>query len=202
MVWHEIMSDLVHIDVHQVAPTEGRPFWTLVTSGMSDLAMAASEKNKDWAFAELMICLPKEWKLNETDFKDNHFYWPIRWLKTLARFPHDYKTWLCLGHTIPNGDPPKPFHDSVPFSCMMLMRPKTVSTEFWTLPIRENKKIHFFSIVPLYPGEIDLKLKIGAEAFERIFDGHKISELLDPVRPDVSLKTDPTKEKSKRWKFW
>jgi len=193
-VWHEILSDLVHIDVHQVAPTADRPFWTLVTTGMSDLPMAAPAGQKEWAFAELMICLPKEWKMGEIDFKDERFYWPVRWLKFLARFPHKYRTWLSLGHTIPNGDPPKPFHESVSFDCMMLMRPKTVSTEFWTLPIRESKKIHFFSIVPLYPGELELKLQKGSEELERLFEKCKVSELVDPKRRDASRKD--------WWKIW
>ena len=29
-------------------------------------------------------------------------FWPIQMLKFLARFPHEYKTWLGWGHTIPN----------------------------------------------------------------------------------------------------
>lgn len=193
-VWHEILSDLVHIDVHQVAPTEERPFWTLVTSGMSDLPMAAPKGSEAWTFAELMICLPKEWKMAETDFKNEEFYWPVRWLKILARFPHEYKTWLSWGHTIPNGDPSKPFHDSVLFECMMLMRPKTVSSEFWTLPIRENKKVQFFCVTPLYPGEIELKLQKGSQELERLFERYKISELVDPKRRDVSRKD--------WWKVW
>lgn len=36
-VYHEILSDTVHIDVHIVKPTESFPFHRLVTSGMSDL---------------------------------------------------------------------------------------------------------------------------------------------------------------------
>ncbi len=39
MVFHEIVSDLVHIDVHHVLPTEDRDFHTLITSGMSDKPM-------------------------------------------------------------------------------------------------------------------------------------------------------------------
>lgn len=39
MVFHEVISDTVHIDVHHIKPTEERPFHTLVTSGMSDLQM-------------------------------------------------------------------------------------------------------------------------------------------------------------------
>ncbi len=36
-VFHEILSDIVHIDVHFVKPTSEFPFVRLVTSGMSDL---------------------------------------------------------------------------------------------------------------------------------------------------------------------
>lgn len=40
MVFHEVLSDIVHIDIHQIPPTDDRPYWTLVTSGMSDLPMS------------------------------------------------------------------------------------------------------------------------------------------------------------------
>ncbi len=186
MVWHEIVSDLVHIDVHQIAPTEDRPFWTLVTSGMSDLPMHAPDEMGDWRHAEVMICLPKEWKMSEADFKDEQHYWPVRWLKILARFPHEYKTWLSWGHTIPNGDPASSIHPTMPFDCVMLLRPKTVSTEFWTLPVREDKIIQFFAVFPLFPGETALKLKKGAERLDDLFEKNKISEIVNPRRKDIS----------------
>jgi len=40
-VVHEVISDLVHRDVHQAAPSPERPYWTLITTGMSDLPTAA-----------------------------------------------------------------------------------------------------------------------------------------------------------------
>lgn len=43
MVFHEIVSDQVHIDVHWVKPTEERPFHTLITSGMSDKEMTTPD---------------------------------------------------------------------------------------------------------------------------------------------------------------
>ncbi len=187
-VWHEIMSDIVHVDVHQVAPTEERPYWTLITSGMSDLPMKTSKENEAWAYAELMLCLPKEWPLDKADFKDEKYYWPIRWLKILARFPHEYKTWLCWSHSMPNGDPAEPLASNVGFDGVVLHRPKTVSTDFWRLKIRENKVIHFFSVVPLYPGEMQLKLKSGSEALEKLFEENKITEVVDINRKDVSKK--------------
>ena len=38
-VFHEIVSDLVHVDVHLVPPQPNGDFVTLVTSGMSDRPM-------------------------------------------------------------------------------------------------------------------------------------------------------------------
>ena len=64
-VFHELVSDLVHIDVHMVEPTPERPCYTLVTSGMSDKPMQAPEGHEDLAYTELMICLPPNWPLTE-----------------------------------------------------------------------------------------------------------------------------------------
>ena len=33
-VFHEIVSDQVHVDIHWVKPTKERPFHTLITSGI------------------------------------------------------------------------------------------------------------------------------------------------------------------------
>lgn len=194
MVFHEIVSDIVHIDIHEIPPTEERPYWTLVTSGMSDLPMSVPEGREEFAHAELMICLPKNWKMEQSDWNSEANYWPIRWLKICARFPHEYKTWLCWGHTLPNGDPPTPYAENTAFRCLMLGTPRTVSTEFWTLPIREDKTIRFFALYPLYQGEVDLKLKRGAEHLEDLFDRNQITELLDLRRKDLSKKS--------WWKKW
>lgn len=62
-VFHEIISDKVHIDIHVVAPSKKFPWYTLVTSGMSDVPMRAPEQYPDLAFAELFLCLPPDWKM-------------------------------------------------------------------------------------------------------------------------------------------
>src|SRR5262249_26066204 len=60
-VSHEVASPVVHIDVHVVEPSSQRPFYTLVTSGMSDQPMTVPDKALEAGhheLAELMICLP------------------------------------------------------------------------------------------------------------------------------------------------
>jgi hypothetical protein len=50
-VYHEIISDLVHIDIHIIEPTPERPCYTLVTSGMSDIAMNCPEQYPDLKYS-------------------------------------------------------------------------------------------------------------------------------------------------------
>ncbi len=187
-VFHEVISDLVHIDVHIVEPTEARNFYSLVTSGMSDRAMSAPEEYSACAYSELMICLPPDWPMGDEAWKDEENYWPIRLLKTLARFPHDYQTWLWAMHTIPNGNPAEPFADNTKLTGALLMPPLTVGEEFYMLPINDEKMIHFHALIPLYDDEMNLKLKKGAEALFDGFDRIGVSEILIPNRPSSAKK--------------
>jgi hypothetical protein len=185
-VFHELISDKVHIDVHIVNPSDKFPFYTLVTSGMSDMPMHPPEEYADLAYAELFICLPADWKMHQDDWKSERYYWPIQALKYLARFPHQHETWLWYGHTIPNGDPPEPFNSSTKLSSFVLLGPNCVPEEFHELKISEEKTIHFFAIVPLYKEELELKLRSGAEEVENALLAAGYSELLDPNRKSVA----------------
>lgn len=185
MVFHEIISDTVHIDVHHVEPTKERPFHTLITSGMSDLPMNTPHDVESTKYMELMVTLPEHWKINEESFKEERWYWPIRQLKFLARFPHKYNTWLGWGHTIPNGDPAEPYADNTALSGIMILPSITVTSEFYQLPISENKTIEFFSITPLYGAEMDLKLRKGADEILKKFDKHGINDIIYIDRRNV-----------------
>lgn len=121
MVFHELISDKVHLDVHFIPPTPERPFHTLVTSGMSERPMTVPAGAEEFRHAELLICLPATWKLRseengEDPLRDERHYWPIRWLKTLARLPHEHRTWIGPLHAIPNGDPAMPLAPGVRFT--------------------------------------------------------------------------------------
>lgn len=188
-VYHEIASDLVHIDIKIVRPSTERNFYTLVTSGISDLPMRPPEQAKGCEFAELLICLPADWPLDQNDFREERNYWPIQTLKFLARFPHKYDTWIWWGHTIPNGDPPQPLADNTALCGVILAPPVLFPAEFFQLEIDEATTVHFFSVLPLYIEEMNFKLQKGTDDLFDLFDRHRITPLVDLRRPNVCQKS-------------
>jgi len=195
LVFHEIVSDIVHIDVHWVKPTEKFPFHSFITSGMSDKPMSVPKGMEDHKYAELCIFLPADWPLGdesyqttEEAFKDENNYWPIRWLKKLARFPHEFSTWLGRGHTIPNGEAAEPFAANTKFGCMVLFSSLSIDRGFGELTIDDEKTIRFYCLYPLYKEEMEFKLKKGSEALIDKFQKHVVTDIVDIGRPNTCKK--------------
>lgn len=187
-VFHELISDKVHIDVHIIAPTADRPFYSLVTSGMSDKPMNAPEGAEELRYTELMICLPQDWPMSQDEWKkDENSFWPIQTLKFLARFPHEFDTWLFLDHTVPNGDPPETFGDTK-FCCALIGAASTAPQEFWQLKVNDEKTINFFGLYFIYREEMNLKMKKGAEALWDLLEKQGVTELLDVKRKNTAKK--------------
>jgi hypothetical protein len=76
-VFHEIVSDLVHIDVYHVLPTDEKPYHTLITHGMSDMAMNAPENAMSYRYAELMCQLPPSFDFSDNGIEDEKNYWAL-----------------------------------------------------------------------------------------------------------------------------
>lgn len=187
-VYHEIVSDLVHIDVHMIPATEGRPWITLATTGMSELAMPVPDFEGSAAYrrAELLIYLPPDWPLTLESFENEDNYWPIRWLKLLARMPHEYETWLGEGHTIPNNDPPERIANT-PFSGFLLLPPLlSQPEEAYRLETADGETIRFYCLIPLYTEEMDYKIEHGVAALLDRFDTRYITEVVDITRPNLA----------------
>lgn len=184
-VLHELISTTVHVDIHMIPPAPQRPWYTLVTSGMSDLPMNVPEGAEQFRRAELMLRLPESWKLSQEDFKDESNYWPLRWMKFLVRFPHELNTWLCVGHSIPNGDPAEPLHSSTALTGWVLSKPFVGGEGFETLETTDGELIHFFSLIAVHSSEMQLKLDYGAQRLLADLSAADVSDLLQPRRPSV-----------------
>lgn len=188
-VFHELLSDTVHIDVHVVPPNDNCNMVRLVTSGMSDLPMSVPEGSDRPVFSELMVTLPPYWKFDQESFKDQNWYWPIRLLKSLARLPHKYNTWLGFGHTVPNGDPAEPYASNTLFTGVIVLPPVTTPPGFSQLSIPGVKDVQFYALVPLYQEEMDLKLRKGTDELLEKFDRNGFNENIRLDRKNVAKRT-------------
>ena len=186
-VLHEILSDIVHIDVHVMWPTQEQNFFVVYTTGMSDLPMTipqeVSAKDRErLKLSELYLFLPGDWPLSPDALPAEEAYWPIRTLKFMARFPHQYKTWLGWGHTVPNGPDYAPLDDSVGFGAVVLVGGG--EGELGHIDLPDGGRLNLYGLIPAYKEEVEYKLKYGMEALEKIFkDGLPL--ILDPKRPNL-----------------
>mgnify|MGYP000954300983 FL=1 len=193
-VWHEVISDLVHLDVYMWRPNEARPLFTFMTVGMSDLPMSTPHelsKQGLTPYAELMLSLPADWPVPTGSdavipWDDENAYFPVRALKSLGRLPHEYGTWLGFGHTVPNGDPPEPVCDGTDLVSWLVLPPMTLSPEFRTVSSPDGM-VDIMALVAITADELDLKLRAGVDALFDGFDAFGVSEILD-VRRASSLR--------------
>lgn len=193
MVLHEIVSDHVHVDVLVFPATARRRFVTLVTSGMSDRPMQVPEpipERADLALAELVIAVPEDWfgdrlVMGTTDTgMAEELWWPVRLLKTLARFPHLYRTWLHVGHTVPNGNPPE-CYPGTRFNGAILGPPLSWDPGDVGMSV-EGGRLAFLAVYPLHGSEMTLKLNKGADVlFGRLLSAG-VTECVDPKRRTVA----------------
>jgi hypothetical protein len=189
-VLDEIESPDLHIDIIPIPASEERPFLTLCTMGMSAAPMCMPDDADVLRFAELLIALPPDWPLSVEEFKSlgEDAWWPLRWLKELARLPINYDTFLAPGHTVPNGNPPEPFSENCPFAAF-LVTPQSVAEESFDLLEVGNRLVAFLQMIPLYPEELKFKLQHGTDALlERLstlYEDGTVADLADPARPSA-----------------
>lgn len=186
-VFHEIVSDLIHLDVLFIPASAKRPYHVLVTSGVSDQPMNVPDGLNEHNRVELIIALPKEWPLTQESFKSENNYWPIRWLKQIGRLPHEYDTWIGWGHTIPNGDPAEPIANTK-FTGFMLTPAYSLPPDFFQLKTKNGNTIRFYALIPLFQEEMDFKLNNGADSLEEKFEKQNVDFIVNPNRSNVVKK--------------
>ena len=178
------------IDLLWLRPGANRPYHTLITLGLSDRPMDIPDDvaNKNAAErAELMIMLPPEWNISPDNLKSEQGYWPIAWLTMLADFARTPGNWLGTGYVFPNGDPMTEIADT-PFSGVLILPPfVSHAHEACVFHSRDGTRLNLYALIPLYPGEIELKTAQGLDTLLERFDESGInSEVVDIHRQDSS----------------
>ena len=178
------------VDLLWLRPSANRPYHTLVTLGLSDRPMDIPDSVPQKTMgerAELMIMLPPEWNISPDNLKSEQGYWPIAWLTMLADFARAPGNWLGTGYVFPNGEPMSEIADT-PFSGILVLPPfVSHAHEACVFHSRDGTRLNLYALIPLYPGEIDLKSEQGLDVLLEHFDKTGInSEVVDIHRKDSS----------------
>lgn len=172
-VYREASSDNIRVDVCVIPPNPRHDFYVLATIGMGAHRMDIPEEfaSRKLERAELLICLPSIWRLAVQEEK---WYWPIRWLKLLARLPLEEDTWLGWGHTVTNRGP---FAENTKFCGVMLTEPRAFGDASVCCRLPNGEDVNFYQLIPLYQEEMEFKIQYGAEALLSKMDPESLKVL-------------------------
>jgi hypothetical protein len=168
---HDPFPVYAHVDLLIVAPNERVPGITVVTAGMSQRPMDGEH------YAELMMILPPTMPRDA---------WPYRVIHQLASFPHEFDTLLWVGHTIPNGDPARPYGPGTDL-CGAVIAPQVINEDAETFQ-HAGHDVALLTFWPLHQAEMRVKLDRGMDAFWDMTDEARLIECIDPERPSAAPK--------------
>jgi hypothetical protein len=168
-IFHELVSPDIHVDILIIEPSPEHNYYVLVTMGMGAHRMKVPPELNHLERAELLVCLPPDWNIQE--LKDENWYWPLRWLKIMARLPIKEDSWLGWGHTVPNGEP---FAGNTQFTTMLLLNPGAFDEEAAECSMPDGGMVNFYQMIPLYEEEAELKIGKGAETLLEAFEDDEL----------------------------
>ena len=174
------------IDVLHVPPGAANDAHTFVTVGMSSRPMKAPREAADCRLAELLLCLPAGWPVGNALQGSPAHAWPLLELIELARLPHAAGRWMWHGHSAADLLP-IPFHPSTELCAWLVVCPIRLPPELHVLDLASGERIWFFAALPLYCEELELKLDVGLDALVDRLRASRVTERLDPRRPNVAL---------------
>lgn len=183
IVWKDKRDDELRVDIYHIKPSEERDFHILITSGMSKLPMNVPANADDFKYGELLAMLPADWDLSQEGLKNSNNYWPVLWLKNLARIPQQYNSWLCYGHSIPNGDPSKPIADT-DFQGVVIMDSTTLPEDFLEVKVGDDT-LYLYTVIPVYAEEMQYKIEHGVKALSQKMEEANIPDWIIPFRPSA-----------------
>jgi hypothetical protein len=172
-VSHELAVMFPHIDVYIYPPRRsGRPFYTLVTGGMSDIPMQLPEDaDRSYARREIILYCEKP---------DDDLIGLVRYF---AHYPFDYATWLGDGHTVPNGSKYEPIFENSALCGALFIDTILVSDRNLGAKLAfQGEPVEFLWLVPITKAEMSLAEKKGTTALLDVFEARHHPLVLDKRR--------------------
>ena len=167
-VMHSTDIKPVHVDIYTFPPTEERPYYTLITGGMSDLRQNIPDRYTSIGRrAEIMTYArePQGWMYNV--------------LKGLAEMPSDHDTFLHWYHNVPNGKPMTA--DPSDLTAFFFVPPFFEADEFSPMMV-DGDATDILFMVPITDRELSFIREKRSEAMLEIFDRHDFDYVIDEKR--------------------
>ena len=188
-IFHEIVSETVHLDLSVHEPTEERPFFTIATMGVSDAGLNVPEGAEEFRHIELLCYLPVGWNVDFANVTDSdESWWPGRLLKQLGRFAHEYRTFFAPGHTIPS--PIGPYTAGSVLETALLIPPFLDVEEFHVFEAK-GKACRFLAVWPITSAECQLKLERGTGDLLDMLEKAGVTPVIDPWRSCAVTRRKP-----------
>jgi len=171
-VFSEKQPLVPHIEVLCFSPNDKkRDYYTLVTTGMSDMPMKLPEEDKINSNRTELVFYCREPK---------NIYCEL--LRRVAHFPHDNSSYLGIGHTLPISSSGI-FANNSHLTTLLFM-PSFVEKDMKmkeTLRIKDST-VNLLWVVPISDAECNIKLKTGISGILDIFDRNRHSFVFDENR--------------------
>jgi len=167
--FRETAAKHVSIDIHVIPPNEKSDRYTLFTTGMSALPMKVPEDYPFPPLAELVLRVPASWAKDPAQLQTGALSWPVRWLRDLARMPHQYGSWLGEGHTVPNGDPPHPLAAHPAFAGCSTVPGYCLQPHSF-LKARDGQSVVMLDVLALTAHEMEYKVNFGMDELMNLLE--------------------------------
>lgn len=159
---------------------------TVMTLGASATAMPLPPGVQQPARFELLLRLPRSWPLSSAATTlERRDGWPLHWLRAMAQLPARFGSWLGPGHTIPNGDPPRPFAEGTELASFVLLPPACLE-EGEELVSTPDGPVLLLAALPIHAAELTLLLERGVAALIERLVAAGVDDVLELSRPSVA----------------
>lgn len=135
--------------------------------------------------AELLINLPRDWKLTKADCREERWSWPIRMMLATAHFAmEDPEVGLESRTTLDEGEDGIPFAENTELRGEILLCPGVFGTDSFFCRLPDGDEVNFYQVIPLYREEIQYKLEHGSDALLDLCPDESL-EVINPHRLNV-----------------
>ncbi len=180
-VYHEIVSDGIHLDIMIIPPSEDANYYKLITMGAGAFKMNVPKEYKKYELerAEFIMLLPPTWNIKSSEEEN---YWPIKQLKNIARLSIDNNSWLGYGHTVSADEACSAYASNTKFCSMVLVNAVNPEYDNLDFSMGRKEKINFYLLFPLYREELNFVQSNGVSSFLELVSDDDLLPVLNTDR--------------------